>query len=171
MLSDHNRDLREKAVKLILNCRHIENSLNLEFPNEPRKFKIPKVNFESSTYYNLIDLDQITITEPPLTSSLTDMELKLAIERPLIFPPYPCHSQHVERWVKEVTEASIKRYDHQGRHRLILNRAISREYLPHFNVKKDYVIFNEKIPKILKFFFSESTQQYSSFFITYSSIP
>ena len=50
-------------------------------------------------------------------SSLTDMELKSAIERPLIFPPYPCHSQHVERSVKEVTEASIKRCGHQGRHR------------------------------------------------------
>ena len=46
----------------------------------------------------------------------------------------------MERWVKEVTEASIKRCNHQGRHRFILNRAISREDLLHFNVKKDYVI-------------------------------
>ena len=67
-----------------------------------------------------------TITEPPLTIELSDSALQDAVDAPLTLPPYLCHSQAVERWVAEVTEAAGKKVGHDARHRFILARAWSR---------------------------------------------
>ena len=137
MLTDSCRSVREKAVNCILTHRYSSiNTIDTLF--EPRKFIVPKINFGADCYWNLVDIDTTLITEPPLTTLVSDQDLQSAIEKALIFPPYPCHSQAVERWVKEVTQASQKRYGQQSRHRFILNRARCREEYPVFNRKQDY---------------------------------
>ena len=55
-------------------------------------FKVPKLNFDSDSYVDMIDWTE-PIFEPPLTKHLTDDELRLCIETPLDVPNYPCHTQ------------------------------------------------------------------------------
>ena len=47
-----------------------------------------------------------TFTEPPMTLDLSDEELRGLVEKPLFVPPYPCHTQAVERAIKLVSEAA-----------------------------------------------------------------
>ena len=50
------------------------------------------------------------------------------------------HTQPVERCLKLVTEASKKVCLEEGRDGLIANTLASRNQMPNFNSKKDYVI-------------------------------
>ena len=98
---------------IYINCilTHRYSSINtIDTLFEPRKFIVLKINFGADCYWNLVDIDTTLITEPPLNTLVSDQDLQSAIDKALIFPPYPCHSQAVERWVKEVTQASQKRY-------------------------------------------------------------
>ena len=41
-----------------------------------------------------------------MTLDLSDEELRGLVEKPLVVPPYPCHTQAVERAIKLVSEAA-----------------------------------------------------------------
>ena len=71
-----------------------------------RKFIIPKINFDATTYAELIDWERAKLTEPPLTSMLTEDEVMAFKESPFQVPKYPCHTQAVERGIRLVSEAS-----------------------------------------------------------------
>ena len=62
------------------------------------------------------------------------------ITTPLVLPPYPNHTQAVERMVRVVTEVATKRAGYSARHRLILNLLKSRTKVPQFNSKKDDIV-------------------------------
>ena len=96
MLRDGDTGVREHAVNHILATRA------RGVPGELRQFVRPKINFSAASLTELVQWDE-AITEPPLTMELSDNALRDAVEAPLTFPPYPCHSQAVERWVAEVT--------------------------------------------------------------------
>ena len=96
MVSDMSRLVHERPVNIILKSRLSSNVDCLI--SEPRKFKVPKFKFDADNYHNLVDLDTIITTEPPLTMLLTYEELRSVIDKPFIFPSFPCHSQAVERW-------------------------------------------------------------------------
>ena len=71
-----------------------------------RQFDVPKINFKATTYPNLINWKKTAFTEPPMTLALSDDELRGLVEKPLLVPFYPCHTQAVERAIKLVTEAA-----------------------------------------------------------------
>ena len=71
-----------------------------------QKFVVPKINFEAQTYPDLIDWENSAFSEPPLTALLTDTEIRDLEKDPLFIPPFPCHTQSVERGIRLITEAA-----------------------------------------------------------------
>jgi hypothetical protein len=67
MLADTDVNARKKAVQTILQIRN-ERTTDDECP---RKFLIPKLDFDADKYYDMIDWTQQPIFEPPLTTHLT----------------------------------------------------------------------------------------------------
>ena len=69
----------------------------------------PEIFFGAKCLYSLADIS-VANTEPPLTQSLTEVELKGVIDDPYIVD-LPCHTVAVERGVKETTGAALKSAD------------------------------------------------------------
>ncbi|KAF0287675.1 hypothetical protein FJT64_013924 [Amphibalanus amphitrite] len=104
-----------------------------------RPFKLPEINFEATHFTELIDWEQELVTEPPLLSELSGEELEAVAATPHSVPPYPVHTQAVERVVRTVTEASSKVLGEKARHGLITARLRHRRMLPAFTTKRDAV--------------------------------
>lgn len=106
-----------------------------------RTFRIPKLNFSATRYIDMINWIEEKVTEPPLTRGISDAELDFMIESRAQkeFPNLPCHTQAVERCVKLVTEASSLVCSEQARHGLILSRIKSRQKMPKFETKRQFV--------------------------------
>ena len=109
-LSDTSEEVRRKGVQYILQARKIFNE-----DEEVRKFIPPEVNFQSKKFCDLVDLERAQKTEPPVTKDLPEDAIISALAAPLILPPYPNHTQKVERMVCVVTECASKRAGYHGR--------------------------------------------------------
>ena len=72
------------------------------------------------------------------------------IEKILQIPPFPCHTQNVERGVKIVTEASSKVFGNEARHGYILTTLHSRSKFARFDTKRDYFSLTELIKILLE---------------------
>lgn len=166
MLVDESRSIRERAVKTILNLRVkkrpkllaeisemnqgededvteneeesevVENEVIIPKMHEVRIWRVPKLNFEASSYVEMTDWSK-DVHEPPLVKHLSDDELIQCIEVPLEVPNYPCHTQMVERAVKNVTEAAGLVVGQNERDGFIRQRIKSRTIIPKFESKKD----------------------------------
>ncbi|KAK4875981.1 hypothetical protein RN001_012403 [Aquatica leii] len=103
MLNDTKRYLRELALKRILKTR---NGLTRE---RMREFIIPKINFEATTYNDLIDWQNCELSEPPILASISNDDLNQLIQTvpEMDLVKFPCHTQAVERHVKIVSESSL----------------------------------------------------------------
>ena len=137
MLCDEREEIRRKAALRILKARR-----EFDEANHPRKFVPPTVNFEvcsfsilknkesppffysfifylikARNYFDMVDWETEPSTEPPLTMDLSVQEILDCIGSPLILPPYPNHTQSVERMVRVVSEVSSKRVGYVARHR------------------------------------------------------
>ncbi|KAF2902884.1 hypothetical protein ILUMI_03305 [Ignelater luminosus] len=77
MLSDTMKHVRELGLRRILKCRESKTGSNVR---NIRQFVIPKLNFEADDDIYLINCNSkdksFIITEPPLTTSISDDELK-----------------------------------------------------------------------------------------------
>ncbi len=71
-----------------------------------RTFIKPTLDWNCIDYTNVCNWETTEFYEPPLTMHLTSQELESLAERPFVIPEFPCHSQAVERYVKDMTEAS-----------------------------------------------------------------
>ena len=129
-LSDGDEEVRRKGVKFILATR-----MEYEEDGDVRKFMAPEINFESSRFCDLIDLESVDKFEPPLTKELSEETILSALATPLILPSFPNNTQRVEQLVRVVTEAATLRADFHGRNRLILQRLKSRSLVGSFNSK------------------------------------
>ena len=121
-LADPDIEVRKDAVNKIIVARTINQA-------GVRKFCKSNImiNREAETYYNMIDWDVSVITPPPLVNSVTNEELLAKIEiGPLEFIGIQCHSQAVERVVKEVSRVSTKVVGHKARHGMIASSEESR---------------------------------------------
>lgn len=135
-LGDSRENVRELAVNKILESR-VKNKDETII----REFKIPKLNFNADDYIELIDWESISFTEPPLTMSWSEDELKSMIKNvpdEINIFNFPCHSQAVERCVKLVTEASMAVCGTEERDGFIHARITSRSELPVFETKNHY---------------------------------
>ena len=72
---------------------------------------------------------------------MTDAELLIRVaKKTLAIPDFPCHSQGVERLVKEVTRASAIVSDKKSHHGLIISSAKSKKSFQNWTVNK--ILFN-----------------------------
>ena len=103
MFMDEQEHVRELALRRILKCRSNSSM-------ERRKFVVPKVLLDAEHYYEMIDWQATTISEPLVTRCLSNATIKSYVKSRMLplglFPKFPCLTQAVERTVKLVTEAS-----------------------------------------------------------------
>lgn len=137
-LSDAREEIRRKGVQYILEARKV-----FDPEEEVRKFVPPEVNFQSEKFCDLVDLETVMKTEPPVTKDLSEVTILSALAKPLILQPYPNHTQKVERMVRIVTECSCKRAGYHARQRLILQLLKSRSLVKSFNSKKQDAVFDD----------------------------
>jgi len=106
MISDERPHIRELAWRKIKRCR----SARSKYSPLTRTFVIPKLVRNCTDYSNMIRWQDIDVTEPPMTSDITNNELDTFIENQAVFQflKYPLHTQAVERNIKLVSEASAK---------------------------------------------------------------
>ena len=138
MLCDEDADKRKNAINAILNIRHSKNSKIKMNKARNRVFKVPELNWEVKEYTEIIPWRVENFTEPPVTKTLSDEQLKEGYEKPLHIPKYPVHSQYVERCVKLVSEAFRTVYGFEKRHGVCISRQCAREETPSFVTKKEY---------------------------------
>ncbi|CAG9792722.1 unnamed protein product [Diatraea saccharalis] len=123
MLGDDMESIRELAYQQILKARS-------ETASGIRTFKVPALNFDARDYTLIITWHDLKITEPPLTSYLSDEALKSIVKSGLgtiqNIKKYPCHTQAVERYIKLVTEASSAVCVEHKRDGFIRARLLSR---------------------------------------------
>ena len=106
--------------------------------SQVRPYVVPRINFEASDYMDLIDWEATQLSEPPLTSSLTNEQLTAIKDSPLQVADYPCHTQAVERAVRLVSEASASVIGQDARDGFIRQRIQSRKGLKMHATKKDF---------------------------------
>lgn len=142
MLANETVEIRKRAAFLIIEARQKQLTSKR---NRIRKFSPPVINFEATNFAELIFWEQSKLTEPPVTKNLTDEDLKKISEgdiKPLeVLQEYfnlPCHSQAVERCVKEVTAASYAVYGESSRDGFIRTRLLDRKIMPRFETKGDF---------------------------------
>lgn len=145
MLWDESSIIRKLAVLKILKARRNENSVGGNSSNtvDIRKFTIPTFNFDATAYYDLIDWQNVSYSEPPITKRLSEEQLWQIVEEPqssaiLHIKDYPCHTQAVERAIKLVTQASSTVCDKNRRDGVIRSTLESRNLMPKFETKKDF---------------------------------
>lgn len=138
MITDQCPDIR------ILGWRRIKKARQISKKKSIRAFVVPEIDFEADSYFQMIDWSSITLTEPPLTTTITSEEIeeniKIAAEARMSIKEFPCHTQAVERMVKEVTQASESVCGMEQRDGFIRARLLSRMNMPKFNTKHDYVL-------------------------------
>ena len=133
MISDSNDAIRQEGFKKIKEARKLKQK-------GIRKFIIPPLNFNATSYNCLIDWKNTKVTEPPITMDISDenIEIYSASNNPpkLTFPKFPCHTQAVERHIKLVTDASEKVCGPENRDDYIRSKIASRDAMPKFDCKK-----------------------------------
>ena len=87
----------------------------------------------------MIDWENVTYNVPPILEEIPDEQLTLIGSTSLQLPAFPCHSQGVERMVKEVTRVSSKVFEHSSRHGMIVSAQISRRQYKKLECKKDFM--------------------------------
>ena len=141
MLEDPDPEVRQFGVNLIKKSR--------QSPPKPpkmkalkgmRKHNVPDLNWEAESWKDIINWKKITVWEPRILEKLTMQEIEDAVQTPISFPKYPCHSQTVERMVKLVPECSSSVYGEEKQRGKIVAVLASRKSRKAYDTKKDYVV-------------------------------
>ena len=130
MMTDERPRIRELALRRILKARDQPKRKGV------RQFTVQPINFDCKDYTAMIDWSMVSVTEPPVTMSISDDDLREFIREPttpvVTFDRYPCHTQAVERCIKVVTEASQSVCGENRRDGFIRTRLESRAKMPVF---------------------------------------
>ena len=136
MMTGERPSIRELAFRRILKARDQPKRKGV------RQFRVPPLNFDCTDYTAMIDWSTVSVTEPPITMSISDDDLREFIREPttpvVTFNRYPCHTQAVERCIKVVTEASQSVCGENRRDGFIRTRLESRAKMPVFETKRDF---------------------------------
>ena len=84
----------------------------------------------------LIDLG-VVIEEDKLKIVDQHKVRNLLRENRLILPPYPSHTQSVERVIREITDVSARCVGQEKRHGMLLARYSGRKAMPKANTKRE----------------------------------
>ena len=99
-----------------------------------------KLNFEADDYTSLISWDEISMFTPPVLSNLAKEDIKKLAENGCNSElcSFPCHTQAVERRMKEVTHASLNIATNEKRRLEILKRLESERKMSKFYIKSNF---------------------------------
>ena len=103
-----------------------------------RKFVVPKINMNAKNYPDLFDWSMTKFSEPPLTTHLSDDEIKEFLNAPFSPPDIPCHTQAVERGIRVITEAASSVIGQDSRDGFIRQKLKSRKDVGSCDSKKDF---------------------------------
>ena len=103
MIFDDKKSIRQTAFQHIMAVRsHEQKSV--------KKFECPVLNFKAKYHTHMINLNEVSITEPPLLRDFTIEEFNFVVEngldRDFLIYHIPCHTQAVKRAVKDVSAVS-----------------------------------------------------------------
>ena len=147
MLAGQNEEDRRFAIRTIESIRSKDGNPNLGNPKY-RKKETPKINFDATSFRDVIDWKgKRKMYEPVLTCYLTTEQLRMFHSKPYELASchmWPCHTQSVERAVREVTITCGLVSTKFRRDGLLQSRAGAREVLPRNNSKADFVEMIEK---------------------------
>lgn len=137
-VSDSDHSLRQRAVEMILDARRKQHDKKSDVP---RVFSISQLNLNvrSKVYFDMLDWKTTEALAPPILQDVEEDELRSYCERIPDIPKFPCHSQGVERMIKEVTRASSKVFEHGSRHGMIVSAQSSRRQYKKLESKKDFM--------------------------------
>ena len=134
ILNDNRQPTRRLAWRRILRAREED------IPNH--KFETPAIQFQATSYEELIDWQTMPYLEIILTKHISTAQIKAWIlsstDVDVDIQPFPCHNQAVECVIKIVTESSSEVYDHDKRDcyiRVLLNR---RKLMPRLDTKSEF---------------------------------
>ncbi|GBM41224.1 hypothetical protein AVEN_180526-1 [Araneus ventricosus] len=133
MLVDEREHIRELGYGRILKARQIVPKKNV------RNFVPPKINFQASDYFEIINWNSCVVYPPPILQDLSEDDIKSLINSDTTpireIEKFPCHTQVMERCIKLVTEASNKVCGHEARDGYIRATLKSRSVMPNFSKK------------------------------------
>ena len=140
MLQDPDEEMRRFAIRKIEDIRSKDGNPNIG-NSRFRKKETPKINFDATSLKDVIDWKgKKKMYEPLLTCHLTTEELRLFHSKPYELAPchmWPCHTQSVERAVREVSISCQQVSTVFRRQGLLLSRLAAREVLPKNNMRAD----------------------------------
>ena len=125
---------RAFAVDLVQQIRKVGEQVWPAKSQGVRPVKTPPIQFGAACLYSLADLS-LADTEPPLTKSLTNLQLEAIKEQPFIVD-LPGNTVAVERGVKETTAAALKSADPVQRDGLNFQISDSRKRNSLYKTKK-----------------------------------
>ena len=142
---------REFAVEQILKVRG-----DSDMGDMRRRDRVtPYLRMEATTLSGMIDWEKDTVHEPVFSCSLTKAQLREVVDKPMVIPYYPIHTQSTERAVKQVllnkssmlvtnlniylqvTEAAAAVCGPEKRDGYVRARVAHREVMPKFQSKQD----------------------------------
>lgn len=138
MLHDDSHVIRERAVRRIIKARENGGS-------SIRKFQLPRINFEATSYFTMINWQECQLEEPPTTRKLSNeylVETIIEKRQMLNLPNFFNHTQAVERTIKMVTDASKTVTGSEKRDGMIRAKISGRRLLPKFETNKEFNIIN-----------------------------
>ena len=135
MLTEPDQEVRKKAIKIIKNIRKDA----IFGDDSPRQFNVPKINFAAEEIDELIDWQAEVIYEPVITAQMGIYTLQKIENERLFLGKFKCHTQAIERTVKDVTKACKAVVGQARRDGNIKAGRKSRKFHSKFNTKKDYI--------------------------------
>lgn len=147
MLADDRPEIREQAIETILKARATVATTNsrTRARRKVRKRELPTLTFDSDDYSRLIDWNVVKVTEPSITQHLSDAELRRILDgdttilKPLQeFFDMVCHSQAVERTIRDVSESCTQVFGSTARDGFIRARIAHRAIMPKFETKSEF---------------------------------
>lgn len=132
-VGDEEENVRRFACDRILLARNISSTEKIRCFDR----KKIKIKFTATSYLNMIDWDNVEFDSPPLLHDISSEAI--ASNAKIVLPYYPCHSQDVERNIKDVSAVCGKVYGHESRHGAIIQMKKSRLELPTIETKADFL--------------------------------
>ena len=136
MLGSKNAEERKEAVNRILNIRGIGDEVTQVGDSSFRGRRTPEINPNAKQLSDLIAWN-FSVTEPPLTCTLTSATIKEFLKYPMEVPHWDSHTQSVERCVKLVIEAASHVYTYERRKLYIRAQLVGRHLMSQNRSKKD----------------------------------
>jgi hypothetical protein len=133
-VGDDDEEIRKFATEKIITAR--QNFLPSEVIRTMDKNTV-FLQSSATSYVDMIDWTKCNLTPPPLLSHILDHELKM--NKKITLEQFPCHSQAIERAIKDVSSASCKVFGHKSRHGMVLLCKKSRKELPKVQSKADFM--------------------------------